>query len=250
MRQSVKCRWKGGAVPTYWYGSWDKLEALGATDVGLIGRLQAKIKMGLGGAGVEVGLGPRAAKGLDKAVTSAEDELSRRREISDLSGGPPETVYFRCAGPACRSVIGGMLWVAAVDADAAVLLVGSADNAIAAPRSKPNVFSPSADPIGAVSRLLANTARSEKDRALDGSLQANDHRAEEHGGVLSYAWEALMSRHLDLVDGEIDGLPRMRAVAHYVAHRRHQARGEVWERDVRWLILGAPLYVTQVGKTG
>jgi Family of unknown function (DUF7019) len=238
-------------VHTYWYGSWDKLEALGATDAGLLGRLQTKLKMGLGGAGVEVGLGPRAAKGLDKAVKSAENELDRRGEISDLSSGPPETVYFRCVGPACRSVIAGMSWVAAVDADAAVLLVGSADNAIAAPRNKPeDVFSPSADPIGAVRRLLANTPDSDKIPAPGGSSQANDDRAEEHGGVLSYAWEALMARHLDLVDGEIDGLPRMRAVAQYVAHRRYQPRGEGWQHDVRWLILGTPLYVTQVGKTG
>lgn len=238
-------------MTTYWYGSQDKLEALGATQTGLLGRLQTKLKLGLGGAGVELGVSPRATRSLDNAVATAERQLNRLGEISDLSSGPPATVYFKCGGPACRSVISGMFWVAAVDGDAAVLLVGSAANAIAAQRSKPDdVFSPSADPVGAVRHLLASTPDLDRPRVSDEAGHADENHPDSYGGDLAYAWRALLARQLDLVDDDIDGLPRIRSISQYVAHRRYQPQGEGWQRDIRWLIMGTPVYVSQVAKTG
>lgn len=43
-------------MPTYWYVSADKLEALGASAAGLLGRLRTTLKLGVGGTGMEVGL--------------------------------------------------------------------------------------------------------------------------------------------------------------------------------------------------
>lgn len=148
----------GLGMATYWYVSADKLQALGASAVGLPGRLRATLKVGLGGTGMEIGLDAAAARRMDRAVARAEKHLHRSGDIGDVAdfaSGPPAAVYFRCQGQACRAVVAGMFWAAVIDNDVAVLLVGSASNAIAAKGYVPDeVFSPSADPVGAVRHLV------------------------------------------------------------------------------------------------
>lgn len=94
-------------MPTYWYVSADKLEALGASGAGPLGRLRTTLKLGVGGTGMEVGLDAAGGRSLERAVVKAEKQLRRHDDIADVAafaGGPPPAVYFRCQGqPAERS---------------------------------------------------------------------------------------------------------------------------------------------------
>ena len=154
-------------------------------------------------------------------------------------------MYFRCQGTACRAVTAGIFWTAAIDDDVAVLLVGSASNAIAAKRSDPDdVFSPSADPIGAVRHLLQDTVQGET-AAMDGPSHES---SPAEAGILAYAWEALLERDLNLVGNDIDALPRALSVAQYVTRYRFQHGRPDWQADVSRLVLGTPIYVAQVSK--
>lgn len=96
---------------TYWYVSTDKLEALGASHAGMLGRLRTTLKLGVGGTGVEVGLDGTPTRSLDRAVDRAEKRLRRRGDIGDIADFadvPPPAVYFASHGPASRAVIEGM----------------------------------------------------------------------------------------------------------------------------------------------
>lgn len=233
---------------TYWYVSADKLEALGASDAGLLGRLRPTLSLGVGGTGVEVGLDAAGGRSLERAVVKAEKQLRRHNDIADVAafaGGPPPAVYFRCQGSACRAVTAGIFWTAATANGVAVLLVGSASNAIAAKPSAPDdVFSPSADPIGAVRYLVQDTAQGETG-ATDGASHGS---SSAETGILAYAWEALLKRDLSLVGDDIDALPRALSVAQYVTRYRFQRGRPDSQIDVSWLVLGTPIYVAQVSK--
>ena len=235
-------------MPTYWYMSGDKLEALGASGAGLLSRLRTTLKLGVGGTGMEVGLDAAGGRSLEQAVVKAEKQLRRHDDIADVAafaGGPPPAVYFRCQGSACRAVTAGIFWTAATANGVAVLLVGSASNAIAAKRSAPDdVFSPSADPIGAVRYLVQDTAQGET-AAMDGASHDN---SPAEAGILAYAWEALLERDLNLVGDDIDALPRALSVAQYVTRYRFQRGRPHSQTDVSWLVLGTPIYVAQVSK--
>lgn len=244
-------------MATYWYASADKLQALGASSAGLPGRLRTTLKVGLAGTGVEVGLDAAAARSLDRAVSKAEKQLHRRGDISDVArfaSGPPAAVYFRCQGPACRAVVAGMFWAALVANDAAVLLVGSASNAVAAKHYGPDeVFSPSADPVGAVRHLLRGIAP-ELLAAADDRLYRPTHWQGHEGpqaqaDTLEYAWNALLRRDLDIVGEDIDALPLALSVAQYVTRYRFTGvRQGSWHADVNWIVLGTPIYVAQTSK--
>lgn len=151
---------------TFWYVSHDKLQALGAFDPSWLNRVHPNAKVGLGPASVGVDIDGVKSRTLRKAVARADRELQGQTcEISHLISNSPPAVYFDIRGPACRTVIDDTFWVAAVDGDVAVLLVGSASNtvgasAIAAMR-RPG--SASVDPIGAL-LLLAHEKLPIRDR--------------------------------------------------------------------------------------
>lgn len=246
----------GQGMATYWYVSADKLQALGASAAGLPGRLRTTLKVGLGGTGMEIGLDAAAARSLDRAVAKADKQLHRSGDVIDVAGfasGPPAAVYFRCQGPACRAVVAGMFWAAVVDNDVAVLLVGSASNAVAAKRYVPDeVFSPSADPVGAVRHLLRGIApevlAAADDRMYRPSHWLGNEDPQAQAGTLGYAWNALRRRDLDLVGEDIDALPRASSVAQYVARYRLNGVRQDWQVDVNWIVLGTPIYVSQTSK--
>jgi len=242
-------------MATYWYVSTDKLQALGATSAGLPGRLRTTLKVGLGGTGMEIGVDAAAARSLDRAVGKAEKQLHRKGDISDVAAfasGPPAAVYFRCHGPACRAVVAGMFWAALVANEVAVLLVGSASNAVAAKHYGPDeVFSPSADPVGAVRHLLRGIAP--EMLAADDRMHRPSHwqgyeGPEAQADTLGYAWNALLRRDLDLVGEDIDALPMAVSVAQYVARYRFNDARHDWRADVNWIVLGTPIYVSQTSK--
>jgi hypothetical protein len=224
----------------------------GASGAGLLGRLRTTLKLGVGGTGMEVGLDAAAGRSLERAVVKAEKQLRRHDDIADVAafaGGPPPAVYFRCRGTACRAVTAGIFWTAAIDNEVAVLLVGSASNAIAAKRSAPDdVFSPSADPIGAVRYLLQDTAHGETPTAGAAMDGPGHESSPAEAGTLAYAWEALLERDLNLVGDDIDALPRALSVAQYVTRYRFQRGRPDWQAGVNWLVLGTPIYVAQVSK--
>lgn len=239
-------------MATHWYVSADKLEALGASGPGLLGRLRGTLKLGLGGTGMEVGLDAAGVRNLERALAKAEKQLRRHGDIADVAAfaaGPPPAVYFQCRGPACRAVTAGIFWTAAIDSEVAVLLVGSASNAIAAKRSATDdVFSPSADPIGAVNYLLEATAHGKTATADSATDSLATTSSSAVAGNLGYAWEALMERDLNLVGDDIDALPRALGVAQYVARYGFQLERPDLRVRVNWLVLGTPIYVAQVSK--
>jgi hypothetical protein len=271
---------------SYWYVSQDKLQALGAFDRGWLSRLRPNAKVGLGPASVGIDLDPAAARTLNRAVARAERQLRSERLIDDaaaFTSGELPAQYFESNGPACRAVIDDMLWVAGVDNEVAVLLVGSASNAVGArradapsrrpsPSSDPvgaaryllefpgqltiaadDVFSPSVDPIGAARYLLEHPPQGTPgvgDRVNADAEQApgaNDPgiEAQVRAGTLAYAWEALMRRSLDLLSDDISALPRAHSISLYVARHRMERSGRGWQAGLKSLVLGTPLYVEQ-----
>ena len=123
---------------------------------------------------------------------------------------------------------------------------GQGRNAVAPPRrySRRYVFSPSADPIGAVRYLVQDTAQGET-AAMDG---ASHDSSPAEAGILAYAGEALLARDLNLVGDDIDALPRALSVAQYVTRYRFQRGRPDSQTDVSRLVLGTPIYVAQVSK--
>lgn len=259
---------------SYWYVSQDKLRALGAFDRGWLSRVRPSAKVGLGAASVGIDLDPAATRTLNRAAVKAEQQLRSERMISDVASfasGPPPSQYFESRGPACRAVIENMLWVAGVDDDVAVLLVGSVSNAVggspAGTRCLPerlgqpagalaarDIFSPSVDPIGAARYLLDSppegTARA-GGRADAAAGQAPDAdfpsaEAQVRADTLSYAWTALMRRSLDLLSDDVSALPGAHSVSLYVARHRMEGTADGWQAGLKSLVLGTPLYVEQV----
>lgn len=280
---SLQASAKGFGMHSYWYVSQDKLHALGAFDRGWLSRLRPNAKVGLGAASVGIDVEPASTRTLNRAAARAEQQLRGERLISDVAGftsGTPPAQYFESNGPASRAVIENMLWVAGVDDEVAVLLVGSASNAVGARhahapsrRSSPSadpvgaaryvlehpeqlavaaedVFSPSMDPIGAARYLLEHQpqrAGSAADRAGGDAGQApeRDVEAQIRAGTLAYAWEALMRRSLDLLGDDISALPQAHSVSLYVARHRMEGPGHGWQAGLKSLVLGTPLYIEQ-----
>jgi hypothetical protein len=266
----------------YWYVSQDKLQALGAFDRGWLSRLRPNAKVGLGPATVGIDVDPASARTLNHAAARADRQLRHEHLISDAAGfasGAPPAQYFESTGPACRAVIEDMLWVAGIDHEVAVLLVGSASNAVGArraggpsrrpsPTSDPvgaaryllehpeqvsvaadDVFSPSVDPIGAARYLLEHSpqriSRPGADAGEGPDADGQSAETQMRAGTLAYAWEALMRRSLDLISDEVSALPRAHSVSLYVARHRMEDRGHEWQAGLKSLILGTPLYVEQ-----
>lgn len=261
---------KGLGMHSYWYISQDKLQALGAFDRGWWSRLRPNAKLGLGPASVGIDLDPASTRTLNRAAARAEQQLRGERVIGDVAGfssGELPAQYFESNGPACRAVIEGMLWVAGIDDEVAVLLVGSASNAVGArradsPSRRPSpqlsvaaddVFSPSVDPIGAARYLLEHPPQrslSVGDRAGADAEQAADAEgssveAQIRADTLAYAWEALMRRSLDLLSDDVIALPRAHSVSLYVARHSMEDPGHGWQAGLKSLVLGTPLYVEQ-----
>ena len=267
---------------SYWYVSRDKLQDLGAFDRGWLSRLRPSAKVGLGAASVGIDVEPAAARTLGRAAVRAEQQLRGERLIGDVAGftrGALPAQYFESNGPASRAVIEDMLWVAGVDDDVAVLLVGSASNAVGGGRAargrRPgpsgdpvgaarhvlqhseqlvvaaeDVFSPTADPVGAARYLLEHQPQrrgNAADRAGGGTAQApgGDVEAKPRTGALAYAWEALMRRSLDLLGDDISALSWAHGVSLYVARHPMDGGGHEWQAGLKWLVLRTPLYVEQ-----
>jgi hypothetical protein len=278
-------------VRTFWYVSHDKLRALGAFDPSWLSRVHPNAKVGLGPASVGVDIDGVKSRTLRKAVARADRELQGQTgEVSHFISDSPPAVYFDICGPACRMVIDDTFWVAAVVGDVAVLLVGSASNAVGASAiaamrrpgsasmdpigallllaleklpirdrlagavSGGEIFSSSLDPVGAarhlLDRLSTGAAEPGADKA-DTEHAENQHRAvTEHqvpADAFAYAWSALMQRGgLDVGGNEISALPRAHSVSLYVTRHRIEDSDDARRYDVKWLVLGTPLYVEQV----
>jgi hypothetical protein len=279
----------------YWYISENKLRSMGALDPGLRGRLSTKAKIGLGAASLEVGLDGATTQALGRAGVRAEKQLRREHNIHDVAdfrNGPPPAVYFDSCGPASRAVIADVFWVAMIDGDVAVLLVGSAANAVGArapataqllgagtvdpmgsvlsllgvarllrEQKRPKVptverdeiFSPSADPVGAALHLIGDpqkfTTTAEYATDADGEHTTDtlpNQETRRHVDALAYAWNVLMRRSLDPIGDDIDGLPRARTVSQYVARHHGENFGREWTAGATSLVLGTPIYVAQV----
>jgi hypothetical protein len=273
-------------MDSYLYISANKLRVMGALDASLLDRLNARARLGIGPASVELGLDSRLIQALDRSAAKVEKRLLRQdavKDVAEFASGPPPAVYFYCHGPASRAVISDTFWVAGIDDDVAVLLVGSASNAVAArPAAVPaeNYPPPTADPIGAARSLqeqwlpatpvLAPDAvfgpaadpkgaarylldRRRPETTAPGADATEAHTGDlwgaelRHADTLASAWRALMNRSLELTDNDPDGLPRVRSLSAYVARQRLHNPASGWQAGVRWLVLGTPLYVAQVG---
>jgi hypothetical protein len=261
---------------SYWYVSQDKLLALGAFDRGWLSRVRPNAKLGFGAASIGIEVDSSSGRTLTRAAARAERQLRAERLISGIAGfadGAPPTQYFESYGPASRAVIGDVAWVAGTDGETAVLLVGSASNAVGAARityersrdpgasADPigaaryllehpplsDVFSPSADPIGAALHLLEHPPQEADNPVHTDAAQMPDGNVESKGRVatLAYAWEALMRRSLELLGDDISALPRAHSVSLYVARHRFNGFQGSWQAGLKSLVLGTPLYVEQ-----
>jgi hypothetical protein len=216
-------------VGAFWYISEAKLGTLSGGRRWWQ-RASARVKVSGGLASIEAGLDPERAAALVESVRRAEQRLRKQGDIAPLSqdAAAPAAPFFEFEGRGTRRVLDETFWAAVASARTAVLLVGSARNAIGAKSAAyEDVLSPSADPIGAVTALAEG-----RQRDLDWNS-------------LAYVWAALMTEATEVV--QMDVLPRVRGIAVY-SGRGPTATGN-WPitDDMNDVVVGSPLFVEQIG---
>ena len=134
-------------------------------------------------------------------------------------------------GVASRLVDQNAFWVALQSNGMALLLVGSATNAIGAHRTESEHISPSADPITAVRVAFGKTDAA----LLSGATMPLERR-------LSYAWQVVWN-----AKGNALALPKVSGIAvlanMYSAHKGEMRRAHAI--DVNRLIVASPVFVRQ-----
>lgn len=138
-------------------------------------------------------------------------------------------VFFTFHGPAVRTIEEGQFWLAMEDDQVALLLAGSASNALGNATAKSDRISPSADPVGSFCRAAKNS-----DAITHQGLSSD----------LSYVWQELMA---DSIMSKAT-LPYVEGIAIFAA-RLQAAKGQmrrVNRASIRSLVIGTPLFVKQV----
>lgn len=250
-----------GSSAMFWYVSRHKLEALSAE--GAWWDRLSGAKVGVWPASVEVGMHPGDEPKLERAVRRVNKRLRKENavvHVKDLEGRGPVR-FFEYEGPSVRNVAHGGLFVAAICNPFAIVLVGSAVNAIGAPLAQ-DVLVGSGDPMGAVRHLLRvhghQAAIEEIEHVhLPTMVGVEDDPTEVYEtswfeeaddpdlGVIEMAWLNLF-REVNF--SEVESLPRTRGVALYAGSQEMHVPAPETSRigRVDHVLLGSPVWVEQV----
>lgn len=218
----------------FWYISKSKVDNYAGDDRRWTDRLGGHVTVGLPLAevGVEAATGPPDRGLLDKLELverrAKHDDLVR--SVAEIGAEPP--VLFRYEGRSARIVLVDTFWVAAVDGSSAVLLTGSAGNAIGATPVDASKISSSVNPMWAVEELIKGT---------DNEWSAAN---------LSDAWATIFRDGTRLLGAE--ALPRTQGIAVYAgwqpAVEENVARSG-WTEPIERVVVGSPIFVEQIAAT-
>jgi hypothetical protein len=139
----------------FWYASPQKLDAYGAEGGSRLPRIGG-VELGGFPPSIEVALQSASNRQkLERAVGRLEEGLRRRKHVVPVREVPQRgpVTFFEYQGPSARRV-SYAFYVAAVSDTIGVLLVGSAKNAIGAPKDWPGILG-SEDPMAAIRHLFA-----------------------------------------------------------------------------------------------
>ena len=161
-------------------------------------------------------------KRIEKAL-KAEGDVKDFQSLSD--GKPPVLFSFR--GEATRMIDQGAYWVALERRPSALLLVGSASNAIGVAPRMDGQISPSADPMGAIKAMFVGSGE-------HGIMGSSD--------TMSYVWSTVWeSDSGSLIRPEIEGLGVFGGMV--------QASKSLASRDgqggIERIVVGSPVYIRQ-----
>jgi hypothetical protein len=275
-----------GVGRLFWYVSRPKLDALSVEGSSWLDRVSFVAKLGLGPAGLEAGIKPSNLATLQRAVDRLEKRLRRDKSlvaVSAISAGDPVRFFeyegptvrvaapiFALGYPAFREQSTGLpleaWWAAARCGSVGVLLVGSITNAIGAKPEMPKglVFSPSADPLGAVAFLfeaygkydLEAVKRQKAELLQTGKPKeawAAEEILEEHrrtARAIPYSWSCIMKKRPHGLP--VSSLPRTKGVALYAGMQDVSDDPIIYlehgrQRKILMIVVGSPIWIEQIG---
>ncbi len=212
-----------------WYISRQKVEALrqsyGASKLYWLKELSIKLKSPFAEASASV----RPDQSLHDDIEKIRSKLIAESNISSFPNLSDESPFFSFTGRAHRAVDRGAYWIILFADSAALLLGGSASNAIGTPTKETCDISPSLNPIGSVQVAFADERSPEQVESISSSC--------------SYVWQAIARP----VRTEWQTLPLVEGVAVYggtFPARRSQFRRAGFD-SIERIVIGSPIYVRQ-----
>ena len=221
---------------SYWYVSDEKLDALyGALQSWVKLKDSIDVKVKVPWTGLELQSKKDATKEQIKRVSAVRKLIEQQDGIADyenLSKTECPT-FVRFSGVGFRLIAEDRFWLATEQAGTALLLAGSAANAIGQYQGSHERPSPSADPIGAVDAAFGEYSGAQLKHEDSNKLPFR----------LSYIWQHIVrSRE----DGSLS-LPTVQGIAVIAGqYRVHEAQlRRVGRQNVDRLIVGSPVWVEQ-----
>jgi hypothetical protein len=229
-------------VRHFWYISKTKLDHLLTQQetifdrlrASLSGLIKAEIQTPIGSIGVEVKeskIDAKQVRNLEKIEKKLRD-ANLVKSIEDF-GSRRQPLFFEFHGPTARLIQDGQFWVAMLDSQTAVILVGSSAHCIGATNLVSNAISPSIDPLGTIKSLMSHGSTPD-----EAQLVSN----------LSYVWASVVRESAAQL-GAFSGLPFARGIAisagaatNCPAHIRESG----YEGEIQRIVAGSPIFVEQI----
>jgi hypothetical protein len=211
----------------YWYISRPKVEFLKAKgSKWRFEEISFDLKLLSFEAGAKVQPNDALLRDLENVIRGIESE-NRVLTFESIPPGEAPNI-FSFEGEAARRRSDGCYWVAMAKGPCALLLAGSATNAIGA--ATPQVdFSPSVDPVGAIQSLLKGSHAGSPENSLP------------------YAWQSIMEGPFaaaSLTRPRVQGLGLFAEMFAVDPLQMGTTHGE----DVVRLVVGSPIYVRQLAR--
>lgn len=207
-------------MSVYWYVSTRKVQMLkGYSRFSNLMNLSITLKT----MWLEVSASYQVDDKLERDVKNVERKLGSNAEAFETLGNNEPPVVFSFAAEAARIVDADAFWMASKKNESALLLVGSASNAIGGP-TKTGEISPSADPLGAC-KVAFQGGESASPMSVSSSLR--------------YVWDTVMGTSEDMISW-----PRVEGLAVFAGI--FNVEGSVTGSAVpARLVLGSPVFVRQ-----
>jgi len=210
----------GGGLSLYWYVSPKKVEML--KGYSRFSNLK-DLSITLNAMWLEVSASFQVDDKLETDVKNVERKVGPNAEAFERLANNEPPVVFSFAAEAARMLDAGAFWMASKKNESALLLVGSASNAIGGP-DKTGAISPSADPLGAC-KVAFQGGESTSPMSVSSSL--------------TYVWNTVMRTS----EGAIS-LPRVEGLAVFAGIFKVEGSMTGVAVPAR-LILGSPVFIRQ-----
>jgi hypothetical protein len=212
----------------YWYASHQKIEALqpqfGKRGFDWLKELSLTLKSPFAEAKATVS----TSRAFYKNILDVEEKLRTSGLVAKFPD-VQDKIFFSFRMRAHRTVEHGAYFIVGTQANVALLLTGSPNNAIGAPVKESDLISPSADPLGAIRRAFSELSQEEsKSVSRD----------------CSYMWAAIARP----IREAWSSLPEVEGIAVYGG--RFPAAASQLRRanfaDIETIIVASPIFVRQI----